>query len=88
MSEVDEIRVRIKYTREMMETMGWEFLLRDWKEDVAAAERQIILNSKSYEEIQFLRGALSVLHRLVNLEKVIDAAEQFGVAVEAQNEAG
>lgn len=75
MSEDIEIRNRINLTRAMIDTSGWQLMLRDWKEDVAALERQIVLNSKSYEEIQFLRGALSILHRLVNLADALDTTE-------------
>jgi len=76
MTTTDELRDKLRYVREMMETTGWQLLLRDWKEDEEGIKARLIYSTKNMEETQFSRGALSVLARLTNLAEVCDVAEQ------------
>ena len=80
------IRERLRHIRDMMGTVGWADMLKDWQNDIESLERDCIFNVKNYESLMFNRGALSVLNRLTNLDKIVDAAENSLLAPEADAE--
>ena len=82
----DAIRDRIRFTRETINTQGWVMLLEDWKNDIESLEKDSVFNVKTMEALAFNRGALSVLNRIVNLDKLVDAAEASLDAPEAEAE--
>lgn len=86
MQDKEVIRERIRFTRAMIETTGWQLMLRDWESDIHQLEQDCALHAKTFDAIQFNRGAMSALRRLVNLEKIVDAAEQALDAPEAEAE--
>ena len=80
------IRERLRHIRDMMGTVGWADMLKDWQNDIESLERDCIFNVKNYESLMFNRGALSVLNRLTNLDKIVDATENSLLAPEASAE--
>ena len=70
-----QVRERVNAIRTTMGTSGWVHLKKDWAEDMASLEKQAAYGTKSFEEVATIRGALNVLHRLINLESVVDQLE-------------
>jgi len=69
------IKERLDAIRKTLGSTGWKFLVEEWNNDLKVTEQRVAYNAKTFDEVQMGRGVLSVLYRLVNMEKVLDAAE-------------